>query len=57
MKKSKKKSKNMRIKYLKLLNKHKDTDTLDVLVAKELINAIFDDLENNPVVKLMNKGK
>ena len=52
-----KKSKNMRIKYLKLLNKHKDTDTLDVLVAKELVNAIFDDLENNPVVKLMNKGK
>ena len=32
--------------YLGLLNKHKDDDLLDVKVAKELVNSIFESFES-----------
>jgi len=40
----------MREIYLELLNKHKDNDTLDVKVAKELVNKIYDDFESRTCV-------
>lgn len=36
----------MREVYLKLLNKHKEDDTLDVKTAKELVVSIYDNFES-----------